>query len=410
MDALKVGIIFLMMVLLLWRHFSLNPVVFLATIILMIFYKTSPINMVMIFWRGLINDSTINAITVLIAILFLDNLLEELGYIDRMIEGTSTLFKSSKAVIFALPAFMGMLPTIGGAVLSAPILEKAAQGLNISQENQSFLNYYFWHVMEIFCPLFPSIILAAQIADVSVSSLAISLLPYAVLMIGIGIFYLFKIVPPYPPEKQAQAEEKQPSDKKSAYGKFILSALPIFTVVLAVMLLGTNVFLTCSAMLLVILIIHRPSLSKILIIGKKALKPKIFISIIVVMIFKQALADTNAIAGLAVFLSTVPIPSYIIFSLIAIFIGALTGLKLAAVGIVFPLAMAVVPSPFPLSWTALLMASSYVGMMLSPVHLCTIFNADYFKVEVINLIKKMIIPEAILYVVLLTTFMLITIL
>ena len=56
---------------------------------------------------------------------------------------------------------IGLLPMIGGAMFSAPMVEEASQGLNVSRERKTFVNYWFRHSLETIFPLYPSLVLAA---------------------------------------------------------------------------------------------------------------------------------------------------------------------------------------------------------------------------------------------------------
>jgi len=47
-----------------------------------------------------------------------------------------TLFSSNKVTLAVMPAFLGLLPSLGGARFSCPIVEEASRGLSINAEEK----------------------------------------------------------------------------------------------------------------------------------------------------------------------------------------------------------------------------------------------------------------------------------
>jgi uncharacterized protein len=47
-----------------------------------------------------------------------------------------------------MPAFLGFLPSLGGAIFSAPLVEAAGKPYDLSPERKTAINYWFRHVWE----------------------------------------------------------------------------------------------------------------------------------------------------------------------------------------------------------------------------------------------------------------------
>lgn len=60
-----------------------------------------------------------------------------------------------------MPAFLGLLPSLGGARFSAPIVQEASEGIAVDDEQKSAINLWFRHIFEFSNPLMPGVILAA---------------------------------------------------------------------------------------------------------------------------------------------------------------------------------------------------------------------------------------------------------
>ncbi len=56
----------------------------------------------------------------------------------------------------------------GGAIFSAPMIQEAASGLDVSGRDKVVINYWFRHVWELTWPLYPGMILAASLCGMSI--------------------------------------------------------------------------------------------------------------------------------------------------------------------------------------------------------------------------------------------------
>ncbi|MBZ5502692.1 MAG: DUF401 family protein [Acidobacteriia bacterium] len=72
--------------------------------------------------------------------------------------------------------------------------------------------------------------------------------------------------------------------------------------------------------------------------------------------------------------------------------GLLTGITVAFVGTTFPLVMSITGGA-SLANISLAFAAGFLGVLLSPVHLCLILTKEYFKADLWGMYKK-IMPAA----------------
>jgi hypothetical protein len=66
---------------------------------------------------------------------------------------------------------IGMLPSLGGAYFSAPMVKEATSGIHMSQEEKAFINYWFRHPWEYILPLYPGILLASAVSNIPLYNL-----------------------------------------------------------------------------------------------------------------------------------------------------------------------------------------------------------------------------------------------
>ena len=70
-----------------------------------------------------------------------------------------------------MPAFLGLLPSLGGARFSAPIVEGAAKNLGLTAEHKANINFWFRHIFEFSSPIIPGMLMACSIANIPFSQL-----------------------------------------------------------------------------------------------------------------------------------------------------------------------------------------------------------------------------------------------
>ncbi|WP_293728873.1 DUF401 family protein, partial [uncultured Phascolarctobacterium sp.] len=91
------------------------------------------------------------------------------GALAGMVHALQRIFSSTKVTLAVMPAFLGLLPSLGGARFSAPIVEEASRDLNITQEHKAAINFWFRHIFEFSSPIIPGMIMACNIAGVAYS-------------------------------------------------------------------------------------------------------------------------------------------------------------------------------------------------------------------------------------------------
>jgi hypothetical protein len=135
------------------------------------------------------------------------------------------------------------------------------------------------------------------------------------------------------------------------------------------------------------LVIYRNSLGWKL-VKKSALNPGIITMVMIIfaiMSFKGILVDSKAIEHVRWELTRYHIPSLLIIALLPFISGMVTGIAIGFVGASFPLVAALLPaghSPYPLA--VLAFGFGYMGMMLSPVHLCLVVTRQYFHADLLE--------------------------
>ena len=114
-----------------------------------------------------------------------------------------------------------------------------------------------------------------------------------------------------------------------------------------------------------------------------------------IMIFEGVMMDSRAVMEIRNELMAYRIPVGLIILVMPFLSGMITGIAVGFVGTSFPLIIPLFHSPDTfryLLWAALAYTFGYMGMMLSPVHLCFLVTKDYFKAGLLDSYRYFLLP------------------
>ena len=369
------------------KRIDLGSIILLASFLVGIFSRMQITTILEDFLFAAIEPTTLKLVGSILLIFILGNLLNEEGNLRNINSSLETFIKDRRVTLIIPSALIGLLPVAAGAMLSAPIVEESGSKMGLSAENKTFLNYWFRHIWEYTWPLYPGLILASAILDVPVRRIVITQLPLTLAAILSGcIFGLRRI-----PYKPSSRKEKREITK--GIFNFILNAWPILAVVFFVLVLKLELILSLLIILLFVLITVRIKRKRVLIIIKNSLSWRMILLLVSVMVFKRILENSGLLLRISEIFTHLRIsPLFPLFS-IPLFIGSLTGVTQAFVGVTFPILLPFIGMNNPnLTYVMLAYAGGFAGVLLSPVHLCLIVTKDYFKADLFRVYKLLLLP------------------
>ena len=336
---------------------------------------------------GALSKSTIKLVIILFLIMMLENIMRNSGMIRTMVDNLKELTGSNRLAAALLPTALGLLPSPGGARFSCPMVEEVAKE-NTDGLNKAFINYWFRHIWLDGFILYPGVILAAELLEVSVISLFTHLIPFMLVSVALGaVFGLSRV------KKEQIARTKPVAQSLAA---FLTAMLPVI-IVIAVYILLLNftpysLEIASGGMVAALLVIKKYSLKKIIETVKEAFPVKLVLIIVGVMVFKEILLDSGAITVLSTLMNTYGIPPAVLFVLLPFVGGFTSGITVSYVSLTFPILI-----PLGLGtnlwYAAIAFAAGSVGGMITPLHLCVVMTADYFKTSLGELLKRVAIAE-----------------
>lgn len=395
-DVLKVSLVFASMLLLLRLKWSVGPVLMLSSLILALLYLMPPAALAATAAAALTDPVTIKLFLALTLIKMFELVLRERQVLARMMEASRRLLRRKRAVIISMPLLIGMLPSLGGAYFSAPMVAEASQGLDMTPEEKSFVNYWFRHPWETVLPLYPGILLAAALTGIELHRLIAANMLYALSIVITGFaFSMRRVKGRYRRDGRPGGAEEggnaaAPAATLSESG--LLSFLPVGFVLAAVLLVKIELHYALGIGIVLLFAYYKYTAGEVFRTIRHGLTLDVVALIFGVMLFKFTMENSGAVGQLSGVLTEAGIPLLPILFLLPFISGMLTGLTVGFVGSTFPLVLSLGGGAH-LNQITFAFAAGFVGVLLSPVHLCLVLTREYFKADLWGVYRR-VIPAA----------------
>src|SRR5512139_2549288 len=195
-DLIKISLVFLLILLLLRQKLFIGYVMLVASVSVAALYRMSPENIAATLRKSTLNDTTIKLLLALSLIRTFELILREKNVMSAMMTSVKEFFINSRVIIISMPLLIGMLPSLGGAYFSAPMVKEATTGLKMSPEEKAFINYWFRHPWEYILPLYPGILLASAVSGIPLHSLIFANMVCAFILLATGFLYSMRNIKP----------------------------------------------------------------------------------------------------------------------------------------------------------------------------------------------------------------------
>ncbi len=318
------------------------------------------------------NKETLYLIAIVITITYFAELLKVSGFLEEMVKSFSSFF-SAKVFIPLFAFIIGALPMPGGALVSAPLVEKGSEHSNLNNAEKTAINFWFRHIWEPTSPLYPEMILASSILGVTILKIIEVQWIYSFLMFLSGIVFLLPLI------KSEGCNKKIRSRNKKNLENVFLSTLPILIVILLILIFKISIVLSGIIGILYIIITKKTGFSVL----KRALNIRLLFKLAflmyAIMFLKSVVKTSGVITGVYSYLSSINVPSFIILFTLPFIVSLMSGAASATIGVSYPLLLPLLKTP-NLNAINLLIAflGGWSALMLTPTHLCLSLSIEYF--------------------------------
>jgi hypothetical protein len=279
-------------------------------------------------------------------------------------------------------------------------------GQNASGEQKTLVNYWFRHIWEYWWPLSPGVVLAVSLLNVQTWSYIAFMSPLTLVSAFAGILFILR--------PMGKSQTSGEGDRSwSTLKNFLWEMMPILVVILVIGLIagleallglfGIQVRVPGAISILPGLV---AAIAWVCVVNKvppiriryafldRTILPMLLL-VLAIMVFQGILVESKAVFKIRDELTAYHVPLLLVITIVPFLSGLLTGIAVGFVGLSFPLVVPMFPSsPFfdYMSCAALAFTFGYMGMMLSPVHLCFLVTKDYYGASLLKCYRHLLWP------------------
>lgn len=308
--------------------------------------------------------------------------------------------------LIAAPLVIGLVPMPAGALFSAPMVRQIATEDHWMPEWKTAVNYWFRHVVEYWWPIYPVFIIGLSVFRMETWQYVLALIAFTPVTLLAG--YLILLRPHRNSLACARLPAAEASGRRVAFVMLpllviILSALIIppalamglptldpqlrkMTAILVGMLLGLGLILRDAES-------GRPNKRLFVALGERH-SLNILLTVGGVAIFQSLLEDSRLLLIASRELTETGFPVVLLVAGLPLLAGLITGVSAGFAGMAFPLIVGLMSQEgaglTPMATLALAFGFGYMGLMLSPVHLCLLVTRDYFAASLVPIYRQIL--------------------
>ena len=389
-DLLRIVLVVLILLFLIKKKVDLGLVLFSGAVLSGLLFGLNVKKLGLDLFEALISFETLSLIGIIILVLYLGNFLQIRGNFKILVDSLKDLVPEARLILAIPPVFIGLLPMLGGALMSAPIVEEAGSRWKLTPAWKTFLNYWFRHIWEYCWPLYVNLIMAAAILQIPIKKISTVQFPFTILAAALGLILLFKHVPYLPKEKKSNRF------LKNLFNLFY-SLWPILLVIFLIFVLRLHMLISLAISASLTQILSRMKFKERLSLIWKSISLKTIFLLAAVMMFKRILDTSGALNSLTQVFRPEGVSAYFLLFIVPFLLGLLTGVNHAFIGISFPILLPIFGLPHPdMVLVMFAYVSGFVGI-LSPAHLCLILTVDYFQTDLRGVYRILIWPCLIVF-------------
>ncbi len=387
-DLLKLLAILGLTVLLLMRKWDLGIVLFLNSGLITLLFGYSLAGWGGSILRGLAAPDTLSLAGAVFSVLLLAELMRRTHAMEEMVTSLQVLVPDGRISVALMPLMIGVMPMLGGAMFSAPMVNEVGTPLKMGADRKTFVNYWFRHALEYVFPLYSSLLMMSALLGVSIYDFIAASWPLTIVALISGVLWGLVGIE----GSDTGARMWDDLSTRAAWSRLLKSTWPLLLVILSVVILRLNMILSLVGVIVLFAVVRRVGPDRWRDVLKSSFPAHTFSAIFGVMVFKQVMEDAGAVSQIPQALSVLGLPTMVIVFFVPLVVGLLTGTAAAALALSVPLVAPILQGGAlsGLSAGVWLFVGSFSGVLLSPLHLCLALTKDYFGATWGGLYKRIV--------------------
>ncbi|MCD8116994.1 MAG: DUF401 family protein [Oscillospiraceae bacterium] len=388
MSLVYLGIVFLVIILLLALCRPLYQAI-LGGLLAMVFLYRIPVAAIFTQTAHVFTDWSLLSILVsLYLITFLQRMLEARSQIKLAQEDLNGLFHNRRINVSGAALFIGLLPSAAAMILCGDIVKNATDGY-LEPKEQAFVTSWFRHIPESSLPTYASVLLMASLSSVPLGSFMLGMAVPILTLFALGYFPCLARLPKDPgtPRSENRLRDLQ---------NLFLHLWPLLLILVLILAFGLSVVPAVAISIVAGIVVYRFSMRELLSMLRNAWEVKLLLNTFLVLVLKEFIEYTSVLETLPDILSALPIPAYLIFAILFLLGGIISGSS-GIIALGTPIAFAAMDGGMPLM--VFLMCMAHAASQISPTHICLVVASDYFHITMGALIRRTL-PVALAFCVL----------
>ena len=399
--TIKVLLVFTLILLLNRLKLNLGLSMTLGGLLMGFWFGLSPSESFVVGFSCLLQRDTLLLIWVVVMIVVLSGFMEKSGDTQSIVRELANVIRSARVRMAMLPAIIGLLPMPGGAIFSAPMVNACDGKSEIKPARKAAINYWFRHMWEYWWPLYPGVILAFDLSGLEMWQFFSVQIPLTFISVTAGSLFLLRGL--------RITEAACTVRVKGSLFRLVYPIIPIILTISGTLILYIfkenlpgKFFPISVALVPAIAWMHIKRNISLSEWKNVARNKKIWGFVILVIgirlfsrILEADLSSGNIVAQVKQDMDSFHVSLLGIAILIPFLSGIITGLAIGFVGASFPIVMGLLSNLPPgqlMAYTMIAYASGYMGMLLSPVHICLLVTNEYFSVRMSEAYRFLIRP------------------
>ncbi len=382
-------------------------------------------NLIVVMARAAVRPGSLRLLCLVLTITIFGGTLKRVEKLRDLSASLLALLRDRRWVMASLASVVGLLPMPGGAMVSAPMVGDVAEDTELNGEDKTAINHWMRHVWEYVDPLYPGLLMASTIFDVPVTGLMLAQSPLTLAAILGGVVFLLRRVPHHQRGVGDEAGERsiRPVLKAVVPVAAVIAAAILPQALMAIVAnfpkaafwlpggacwarksfarVATEVamLLALFGVIAVLLRANRVGRAKSWRVIRGGITLKMTALVIGVCVMKGIMTASGTVEPIAVFLKSTGLPVPVVIGTVVFIIGMLLGYTLGFVAICFPMleSMLMVNGSLNYPLAAFAFAMGFLGVMLSPVHLCLVLAREHFDARWGGVYKRLLAPAAVVF-------------
>jgi hypothetical protein len=181
---------------------------------------------------------------------------------------------------------------------------------------------------------------------------------------------------------------------------FALNLAPLFIVILLTVAGGIHLAWSLLGVTAAIVFIYRIGPSRLLRSARTHLSLELAGLVWGIMVFKEMLGASQAMAGIAADLTRLGMPVSVLVVALPALIAFITGYTTAFVGLSFPVLLPLLPTDGSARFYVMLGLAGGIGAhLLSPMHACFVMTLDYYRADMLRTYRLILAPALLTFLV-----------